>query len=110
METMLPLDLPTLVGHTGEIIIVIAIGFGFGFVLERAGFGDSRRMAAQFYLHDMTVFKVMFTAIIVAMTLIFLTSNLQLLDFERVFVNPTYMWPGVLGGLIFGVGFILGGY
>ena len=39
-------------------------GFGFGFVLERAGFGRSTKLAAQFYLYDMTVFKVMFTAIV----------------------------------------------
>lgn len=110
MQTLLPLNLPGLIGPLGEILVVIAIGFGFGFVLERAGFGDSRRLAAQFYLHDMTVFKVMFTAIIVAMTLIFLANNVQLLDFERVFVNPTYMWSGIIGGLVFGVGFILGGY
>jgi rhodanese-related sulfurtransferase len=33
-----------------------------------------------------------------------------LLDFNLVYVNETYLWPGILGGLIMGVGFILGGY
>ncbi len=28
----------------------------------------------------------------------------------RVFVNPTYLWPGILGGLIMGVGFVVGGF
>ena len=49
--------------------VAFAIAFGFGFVLERSGFGDSRRLAAQFYFHEQRVLKVMFTAIITAMLL-----------------------------------------
>ncbi|MBN2082771.1 YeeE/YedE family protein [bacterium] len=110
MDTLLPLNIAQLIGPVGEIIAIIALGFGFGFVLERAGFGDSRKLAAQFYFHDMTVFKVMFTAIIVAMVLVFLLCALQVMDYERIWVNPTYLWPGLVGGLIFGAGFIIGGY
>ena len=51
-----------------------------------------------------------FTAIIVAMTLIFLTSSLGLLDYNLLWVPPTYLWPGIVGGLIMGVGFIIGGF
>ena len=57
-----------------------------------------------------TVLKVMFTAIVVCMLLIFWSAALGLLDYDQVWVNPTYLWPGILGGLIMGVGFILGGY
>jgi hypothetical protein len=32
------------------------------------------------------------------------------LDFERLWVNPTYLGSGILGGLLFGVGFVVGGY
>ena len=49
------------------VIVAVLLGFGFGFVLERAGFGRSTKLAAQFYFHDMTVFKVMFSAIVVAL-------------------------------------------
>jgi len=56
------------------------------------------------------VFKVMFTAIITAMTLLFLASALGWVDYNLVWVPPTYLWPGVLGGLIMGVGFIVGGF
>lgn len=87
-----------------------AIGFAFGYTLEMAGFGDSRRLAAQFYFRKLTVFKVMFTAIAVAMTLIFGAAGLGLLDLGNVWVNPTYLSSGVLGGLIMGVGFIIGGF
>ena len=107
---MAPLDLTAAIGSTGSIVVFLAIGFGFGFALERAGFGNCRKLAAQFYLYDMTVLKVMFTAIVVAMLLVFWASALMKLDFDRVYVNPTYLWPGILGGLLLGVGFIIGGY
>jgi len=91
-------------------LITLAIGFAFGFVLERAGFGNARNLAAQFYLYDMRVLKVMFTAIVTAMLLVYLAVALGLLEFQRVWIPPTYVWPGVLGGFLLGVGFIIGGY
>ena len=101
---------PFTFSHTTANVVAILIGFCFGFVLERGGFGNARNLAAQFYLYNMRVLKVMFTAIITAMVLIFLTSAMGLLDFELVYVPPTYLWPGILGGLLLGVGFIIGGY
>ncbi|MDY0058277.1 MAG: rhodanese-like domain-containing protein [Myxococcota bacterium] len=106
---MAPFDVHVL-GGFAQFLIFFAIGLGFGVVLELSGFGDSRKLAAQFYLHEMTVLKVMFTGIVVASLLIFLACSLELLDFDRVFVNPTYLWPGIVGGLIGGVGFIIGGF
>lgn len=107
---MAPLDLSAIAGTWPYFLIFFIIGLGFGSVLEMAGFGDSRKLAAQFYLKDMTVLKVMFTAIIVAAVLVFFSSSLGLLDFDRVFVPPTYLTPGIVGGLIMGVGFIIGGF
>lgn len=106
---MAPLDLSAL-GHTGNILVSVGIGVAFGFILERAGFGNARKLASQFYLDDMSVLKVMFTAIVVAMVLLYGGSALGLVDMERVGVNPTYLWPGIIGGLLLGVGFIIGGY
>lgn len=91
-------------------VIFGLIGFAFGYVLEMSGFGNSQKLAAQFYFKEMTVLKVMFTAIIVAMVLTFGAIGLGILDFGQVWVNPTYLWPGILGGLIMGVGFIVGGF
>lgn len=105
-----PLDLATHYGAWVENIAYLGFGFGFGFILEQAGFGNSKKLTGQFYLHDMTVLKVMFTGIVVAMLLTYWASALQLLDFARVFVNPTYLGSGILGGLIFGLGFIIGGF
>lgn len=91
-------------------VVFALIGFAFGFTLEMSGFGDSRKLAAQFYFTEMTVLKVMFTAIVTAMVLLFGAVGLGILNFNQVWVNPTYLSSGILGGLIMGVGFIIGGF
>ncbi len=108
--TPFPLPLTELMGHYGSYVVYLLIGIAFGAVLELAGFGNSRKLAAQFYFKDMTVLKVMFTAIVVAMVLIFAASSVGLLDYNLIWVNPTYFWPGIVGGLIMGAGFIVGGF
>ncbi|UCC54803.1 MAG: YeeE/YedE family protein [Anaerolineaceae bacterium] len=108
--TAFPLPLAEIFGHWGSYAVYLVIGIAFGAVLEMAGFGNSRKLAAQFYFKDMTVLKVMFTGIIVAMVLIFGASAVGLLDYNLVWVNPTYLWPGIIGGLIMGPGFIIGGF
>ena len=91
-------------------VVFLVIGFAFGYVLEIAGFGNSRKLAAQFYFTEMTVLKVMFGAIITAMVLIFVSVGLGWLNYSQVYVNTTYLWPMLLGGLIMGVGFVIGGF
>jgi hypothetical protein len=97
-------------GDETSLIIAFIIGIGFGFFLERAGFGSGRKLAAQFYLYDMTVFKVMFTAIVTAMVGLFWLSVLGFVDLSLVYVSPTYLAPQIVGGLILGIGFVIGGY
>lgn len=108
--TPFPLSLPEALGPVGTNLLYLLIGVGFGVALEMSGFGNSTRLAAQFYLKDQTVIKVMFTAIVVAMLLIVAASAAGLLDTNLIWVNPTYLWPGIVGGLIMGVGFIIGGF
>ncbi len=107
---LFPLQLETLIGKPLMFVVFGLIGFLFGFVLESAGFGNSKKLAAQFYFKEMTVLKVMFGAIVTAMVLLFITIGLGLLDFNQVWVNPTYLASGIVGGLIMGVGFIIGGF
>jgi rhodanese-related sulfurtransferase len=107
---MAPYDLSSLSGTIANALVFGAIGFGFGAALELGGFGDTRKLAAQFYLKDMTVLKVMFTAIVVAAVLVAGATGFGLLDMSRVWINPTFLWPGIVGGLIMGVGFVLGGF
>ncbi len=96
--------------HPWTYLVFAVIGFAFGYALEMSGFGDSRKLAAQFYFTELTVLKVMFTAIVTAMVLLFGAVGLGILNFNQVWVNPTYLASGILGGLIMGVGFIIGGF
>jgi hypothetical protein len=107
---MAPFDLTASFGPWMAFVAPLVLGMGFGAVLEMSGFGDSRKLAAQFYFKDLTVLKVMFTAIVVAAVLLGLGSALGWLDLDRVWVNPTFLVPGTVGGLIMGVGFIIGGF
>jgi hypothetical protein len=93
-----------------SLILAFVIGIGFGFFLEQAGFGNSRKLALQFYFRDLTVFKVMFTAIITAMTGLILFNAFGWLNLGLIYINPTYLWSGIAGGLIMGAGFVIGGY
>lgn len=97
-------------GDEVSLMVAFAIGIAFGFVLERAGFGSARKLAAQFYFKDLSVFKVMFTAIITAMIGVTLLSRFGLVDLSLIYMTPTYLVPQIVGGLILGVGFVIGGY
>ena len=99
-----------LFGDEMSLILAVLIGVGFGFFLERAGFGSAKKLVAQFYFTDMAVFKVMFSAIVTAMLGMFYLSWAGLLDLTLVFVAPTYWLPQLVGGLVLGFGFIIGGY
>ena len=99
-----------LFGEEFSLIVAFAIGIGFGFFLERAGFGKARLLAAQFYFRDLRVLKVMFTAIVTAMVGVFLLARIGLVDLSLVYLTPTFLVPQIVGGLILGVGFVIGGY
>jgi len=99
-----------LFGDDVSLVIAFLIGIGFGFFLERAGFGSSKKLAAQFYFTDLTVFKVMFTAIITAMVGVYYLSVIGFVDLSLVYLTPTFLLPQIVGGLILGVGFVVGGY
>jgi hypothetical protein len=93
-----------------ELTIALLIGIGFGFALEQAGFSSSRKLAGMFYGYDTTVLKVFFTAAIVALLGSQVLSYFGLLDLSLVFVNHYYVWPTIVGGVIMGAGFIIGGF
>jgi hypothetical protein len=93
-----------------SLIVAFVLGLGFGWFLERAGFGSAKKLTSQFYGNDMTVFKVMFTAIVTAMVGVWVLSSIGVLDRSQIYLVPTYLVPQLVGGLIFGVGFLVGGY
>ncbi len=105
-----PLDLLGMWGKWGTYLVFLIIGFGFGYGLEMSGFNKSTLLAGQFYFRNVRVVKAFFGAIGVAMALIFTAVRLGWLDYNLIWVPPTYLWPGIVGGLIMGLGFILGGF
>jgi len=90
-------------------LLPLVIGIAFGVTLERAGLGNARKLTGQFYLTDLTVFKVMFTAIVTAMLGAFWLSRLGVLDLDAIAMPETYLRPQIAGGLVFGAGFALAG-
>jgi 3-mercaptopyruvate sulfurtransferase SseA len=88
----------------------LVIGLAFGFSLEQAGFGSSRRLASMFYFRDMAVLKVMFTAVLVAMLGLQYAGGLGLIKEEQLFFMPSIYGAQIVGGLIFGVGFVVGAW
>lgn len=87
--------------------IALLIGIGFGWALERAGLGNAPKLAGQFYLTDLTVLKVMFSAIVTAMLGAFWLARFGVLS--DVYVPETYLLPQLAGGLLFGAGFVIAG-
>jgi uncharacterized protein len=87
----------------------LLVGVAFGAALESAGLGSARKLVSQFYGEDLTVLKVMFTAIIVAMLGAFWLGAAGVVDLSRLAVPETFLVPQLVGGLIFGAGMAVSG-
>ena len=105
-----PLSSFGIVSGNISFLLAVIIGFFFGFFLERGGLGNPHKLTGVFYLTDFTVPKVMFTAIVTAGIGLYLMSDLKLLELSRIWIVPTFFWPQIIGGSLFGVGFVLSGY
>ena len=86
------------------------IGIAFGFFLERAGFGSSRKLTGVFYFKDMSVIKVMFTAVMTAAIGLSFLLSFGLISLNSIYLMPTVYGAHIVGGLIFGIGFVMGGW
>lgn len=106
---MAPL-IPDLLSPEFGLIVAFIVGIGFGFALEQAGFSSTKKLVGLFYGYDFTVLKVFFTAGITALVGVILLSHLGTLDLDRLFINPTFLYSALVGGIIMGAGFILGGF
>jgi uncharacterized protein len=93
-----------------SLLSAVILGIFFGLFLERGGLGDPHKLTGVFYLTDFAVPKVMFTAIVVAAAGLHVLSEIGLLDMSRVWIVPTFFWPQIVGGAIFGAGFVISGY
>jgi hypothetical protein len=96
--------------YDGGVASGLFAGMMFGYVLEGAGFGSPRKLTAQFRLSDWSVFKVMFTAVIVAAAGLWLAEVSGMIPARSVYVPTLYFWAVAAGGALIGAGFAIGGY
>ncbi|MBN1638625.1 MAG: YeeE/YedE family protein [Ignavibacteriales bacterium] len=101
---------PEVFSNEFNLIIAFVVGICFGFILEQAGFSSTRKLVGLFYGYDFTVLKVFFTAGVTAMLGVILFSHLGWLDLSLIYINPTFLYSAIIGGLIMGLGFIIGGF
>jgi uncharacterized membrane protein YedE/YeeE len=94
---------------TASLSVALLIGAAFGACLETAGLGRATRLAGQFTGADLTVLKVMFSAIVTAMLGTFWLGRLGVIALAALYVPDTFIVPQLIGGLVFGMGFALGG-
>lgn len=92
------------------LVMALIIGIGFGFILEQAGFSSTKKLVGLFYGYDFTVLRVFFTAGVTAMVGVIMLTHFGLLDFQVIYINPTFLRSAIIGGLIMGGGFIIGGF
>lgn len=101
---------PIIVSQEAGLVLAVLLGLFFGLFLERGGLANPHKLTGVFYLRDFAVPKVMFTAILVAALGLYLLTDLGLLDMGKIWIVPTFLWPQLLGGAIFGAGFVISGY
>ena len=93
-----------------NFVIAILIGIAFGYIMEATGFSSSRKLAGVFYGYDFAVLKVFFTSAVVAVIGLYYMDYLNFVDISQLYVQPTYLWAAIIGGIIMGVGFLAGGF
>lgn len=90
--------------------LILGLGILFGFFLEAGGLGSPRKLAAQLSMRDWTVFKVMFTAIVVAAGGLLVSDQVGLLASAHLKVQTPFYWAMAAGGALLGIGMAAGGY
>ena len=101
---------PDIISNDLNFIVALIIGILFGAILEQAGFSTSKKLVGLFYGYDFTVLRVFFTAGVVAMIGVLALVHFGYLDMNLVYINPTFLWSAIVGGLIMGLGFVVGGF
>ncbi len=101
---------PDIISNNMNFIVAMIIGIFFGAILEQAGFSTSKKLVGLFYGYDFTVLRVFFTAGLVAMLGVIALDHFGLLDVSLMYINPTFLWSAIGGGLIMGLGFVIGGF
>jgi len=105
-----PLITQGIINPEWNSMIAFIVGIGFGFALEQAGFSSSRKMIGIFYGYDMIVVRVFLTAVLTSAIGLLFFNYLGWIDYDLLYVNPTFIWSAIIGGLLVGLGIIMSGF
>jgi hypothetical protein len=85
----------------------LLVGLAMGVLLQRVGASSPALIARNLRLENLSIIKFMATAIGVGTIMVYLASLWLPMHFE---IRPAYVLGVLGGGLVFGVGFGVGGY
>lgn len=92
-----------------ENLFGLLVGIAMGFLIQRVRASSPAVILQNLRLENLGIIKFMATTIAVGMITVY-TLNLFIPDLLHFDIKPTYLVGVLAGGLIFGVGFGLGGY
>ncbi len=90
-----------------QLVIGLITGIIFGFLLQKGGATQYDVIIGQLLLEDLTVVKIMLSAVLVGMIGVHLLKSLGM---AQLHPKPGSVGSSLLGGLLFGVGFGTLGY
>jgi len=110
IDLILPLYKNGFLSPEANYFFAVVLGFAFGFVLERTGFTRSQLIADTFYFKNLAVPKIMGVTVITTATWFILFAWMGWIDLSALYTPATYVWPYLVGGLLFGIGMVMAGY
>ncbi|HEX5972003.1 MAG TPA: YeeE/YedE thiosulfate transporter family protein [Gemmatimonadaceae bacterium] len=90
-----------------SLFYALLVGIAMGALIQRVGASSPRMILASLRLENVAIMKFMATTIAVGTVVAYAMSYFVPMHFD---VKPTYVIGVVVGGLIFGTGFAVGGY
>lgn len=98
---------PLEITGSARLILGLVTGIAFGFLLQKGGATKYDKIVEALRLKDLTIIKLMFSAVLVGMVGVYLLNDLGL---AKLHIKPLELPAVVTGSLIFGVGFALLGF
>jgi hypothetical protein len=107
MGPLIPMDI---IPEQWNNVIALVLGMVFGIVMEGSGFSSSRKIVGLFYGYDFTVLRVFFTATLTTAIGLIYFDFMGWINMDLVYIHPTYVTAAIVGGVLMGLGFVMGGY
>lgn len=90
-----------------SLVYGLLVGVAMGALIQRAGASSPRMILASLRLENLSIIKFMATTIAVGAVGVYLLGYWMPMHLD---IKPTYVVGVLVGGLIFGTGFAVGGY